>query len=67
MNRRTDEGVHNTPSLIMQLTSQKLEGHIASGTFVRSSVHPFFRSSRFLMHSVTLDACMHGTVLIFLI
>ena len=35
-------------------TSKKLEGHIASGAFVRPSVCPFVHSSLFLMHSITL-------------
>ena len=35
----------------MPPTSLKLEGHIASGLFVRPSV----RSSRFLVHSITLE------------
>ena len=38
-------------TLFMPPTSKKLEGHIASGLFVRPSVHP----SRFLMHSITLE------------
>ena len=34
----------------MPPTSKKMEGHIASGTFIRSS--------RFLMHCRTLELCM---------
>ena len=37
-------------------TSKKLEGHIASGTFVRPSMHPL----RFLMHSIASEPCMLG-------
>ena len=44
--------------IFMPPTSKKLEGHIASGLFVRPSVlpsvRPSVRSSRFLMHSITL-------------
>ena len=39
--------------LVMPPTSKKLEGHIVSGAFPRSSV----RSSRFFMYTITLDAC----------
>ena len=40
------------------LLSKKMEGHIASGAFVRPSVRLSARSSRFLMHSITLKrAC----------
>ena len=38
----------------MPPTAKKLEGHVASGAFV----HPSVRSSRFLMHSITLEPCM---------
>ena len=40
--------------IVMLPTSKKLVGHIASETFIRWSV----RSSRFLVHSITLDSCM---------
>ena len=42
--------------LYMNPTSKKLEGHIASGllSVVHPSVRPSARSSRFLMHSITL-------------
>ena len=33
--------------------SKKLEGYMASGTFVRACVHPSVRLLRFLMHSIT--------------
>ena len=64
--RSTEENIYNpllqrliisplviepTIKVIMPPTSKKLEGHIASGLFVRPSV----RSSRFLMHSITLE------------
>ena len=49
---------------IMPPTSKKLEGHIASGTFVRAcvrlSVHACVRPLRFLMHSITYEPCMLG-------
>ena len=35
--------VVQTPALVMPPTSKKLEGHIASGTFVRASVRPCVR------------------------
>ena len=35
------EGLSYLLSLIMPPTSKKLEGHIASGLFVRPSVRPF--------------------------
>ena len=44
--------------LFMPPTSKKLEGHIASGLFVRPSVRPSVRSSCFLMHSITLKPWM---------
>ena len=50
--------------LFMPPTSQKLKGHIASGTFVRacarSSVRACVRPLRFLMHSITSEPCMLG-------
>ena len=50
--------------LVMPPTSKKLEGHIASGTFVRAcvrpSVRPCVRPLRFLMHSITYEPCMLG-------
>ena len=42
---------------IMPPTSKKLERHIASGLFICLSVRPSVRSSRFLMHSITLKPC----------
>ena len=45
---------YDTEAPLMPTTWKKLEGHIASGAFV----HPFIRSSRFLMHSITLEPCM---------
>ena len=42
--------------LVMPPTSKKLEGHIASGTFVRLSIHPLC----ILMHSITSEPCMLG-------
>ena len=41
--------------IFMPPTSKKLDGHIASGLFVRPSFRPSVRSSRFLMHSITLE------------
>ena len=46
--------------LIMPPTSKKLEGHIASGKFVRPSVRPCVRPLRLLMHSITYEPCMLG-------
>ena len=50
--------------LIMPPTSKKLEGHIASGTFVRAcvrlSVCQCIRPLHFLMHSITSEPCMLG-------
>ena len=42
--------------IIMPPTSKKLEGHIASGMFVRACVHPL----HFLMHTITSEPCMLG-------
>ena len=42
-------------AVFMPPTSKKLEEHIASGLFVRPSFRPSVRSSRFLMHSITLE------------
>ena len=42
--------------MIMPPTSKKLEGHIASGTFVRACVRPL----RFSMHSITSEPCTLG-------
>ena len=46
----------------MPRTSKKLEGHIASGTFVRvcPSVRLCVRPLRFLIHSITSEPCMLG-------
>ena len=43
-------------NIIMPPTSKKLEGHIASGTFVRAYVRPL----RFLMHSIISEPYMLG-------
>ena len=45
--------------VIMPPTS-KLEGHIASGTFVRACIRLFVRPLCFLMHSITSEPCMLG-------
>ena len=51
-------------TFIMPPTSKKLEGHIASGTFVRAcvrpSVRPCVRPLHFLVHSITSEQCMLG-------
>ena len=46
--------------VFMPPTSKKLEGHIASGTFVRACVRPCFRPLHFLVHSITSEQCMLG-------
>ena len=51
-------------TIFMPPTSKKLEGHIASGTFVRACVRACVRASvralRFLMHSITSKPYMLG-------
>ena len=49
-------GYSNAILIFMPPTSKKLEGHIASGMFVRPSVRPL----HFLMHSITSEPCMLG-------
>ena len=46
----------SSAAVFMPLTSEKLEGHIASGTFVRLCVRTF----RFLMHRITSEPRMLG-------
>ena len=50
----TNTNAHRHHCFIMPPTLKKLEGHIASGSFIRLSVC----LSRFLIHSITLEMCM---------
>ena len=45
---------------IMPPTSKKLRGHIGFVLSVRAPVHPYFRSSHFLMHAISNEPCMLG-------
>ena len=60
-----DTRYKSNPQVFMPQTSKKLEGHIASGKFVRPSVSPYtsVRPSvrpLFLMHRITSESCMLG-------
>ena len=57
-------GVPTLKPVIMPPTSKKLEGHIASRTFVCACIRPCIRQCirllRFLMHGITSEPCMLG-------